>query len=66
MIRNIIYWVAGLGSLAALFFAAPSGALLTGAPERGKVTQQPDGQKTTVRGRGPLFIFLGGGYQGGK
>ena len=62
--RHIIYWALGVGSLAALFIAAPRGALLTGTPARGKVTQDKTGK--TVRGRGPAFVFLGGGYAGGK
>ena len=66
MLRNIIYWIAGVGSLGTLFFAAPHGALITGTPARGKVTKQADGKKRTVRGHGPAFIFLGGGYHGGK
>jgi hypothetical protein len=65
VLRNIIYMLAGVGSLGALFFLAPSGALLTKAPERGKVTRDASGKKT-VRGGGPVFIWMGGGYQGGK
>ncbi len=64
MIRNIIYGLFGFGSLAMLTFSAPSGSLLTGTPETGKVTTDSSG-KRTVRG-GPAFIWLGGGYQGGK
>ena len=64
MIRNIIYAVFGFGSLGLLLVAAPSGALLTGTPETGKVTTDTSG-KQTVRG-GRTFIWLGGGYQGGK
>lgn len=64
MIRNIIYGICGFGSLAILAFSAPSGALLTGTPGTGKVTTDSSG-KRTVRG-GPAFIWLGGGYQGGK
>ncbi len=66
MIRNIIYAICGFGSLSMLLFAAPSGALLTGAPEKGKVTTDPNGNQT-VRGTArPIFIWLGGGYHGGK
>ncbi len=64
MIRNTIYAVCGIGSLALLFVAAPAGLLLTGKPQTGKVTKDASGKKT-VRG-GPAFIWLGGGYQGGK
>jgi hypothetical protein len=65
MIRHIIYGVFGTGSLGMLLFAAPTGTLLTGTPERGKVTRDASGN-VTPRGRGPAFIWLGGGYQGGK
>ncbi len=65
MIRNIIYGVCGVGSLSMLLFAAPSGAFLTGTPQTGKVTKDASGKRTTVRG-GPAFIWLGGGYHGGK
>ncbi len=66
---KIVYWVVSAASIGLLAFEAPSGALLTSAPERGKVTlsntpQGPAGTRT-VRG-GPSFIWLGGGYQGGK
>ena len=64
MIRNIIYAAFGFGSLAMLLFSAPRGALLTSAPATGKVTTDSSG-KRTIRG-GPAFIWLGGGYQGGK
>lgn len=64
MVRNIVYWIASVASLGLLFFEAPTGALLTTTPERGKVTK--DAQGKTVRGRGPVFVWLGGGYQGGK
>jgi hypothetical protein len=65
---KIAYWVVSTGSLGLLLLEAPSGALLTAAPERGKVTMtQPDGSGgPTVRGRHRTFIWLGGGYQGGK
>jgi hypothetical protein len=64
---KIAYWVVSAGSLGLLLFEAPSGALLTTEPERGKVTlsqHEPGGP--TVRGGGGTFIWLGGGYQGGK
>lgn len=65
---KIAYWVVSLGSLSLLLVDAPSGSLLTTAPERGKVTASPpssNGSSPTVRG-GPSFIWLGGGYHGGK
>ncbi|MBV1858124.1 MAG: hypothetical protein KUG77_06900 [Nannocystaceae bacterium] len=71
MIRNIIYGVCASGSLAMLLVAAPSGALLTGKPTTGKVTTDTSGNSSSSSGRrtirgGPAFIWLGGGYQGGK
>jgi len=71
MMLKIAYWVVSAGSLGLLLFEAPTGSLLTMAPERGKVTaSQPSpgsaqGTSPTVRG-GPAFIWLGGGYHGGK
>ncbi|MCA9706490.1 MAG: hypothetical protein KDK70_11625 [Myxococcales bacterium] len=66
---KIAYWVVSAGALGLLAFEAPSGAVLTTAPERGKVTlSKPtpgEAGKPTVRG-GPTFIWLGGGYHGGK
>ena len=66
---KIAYWVISAGSLGLLAVEAPSGALLTTTPERGKVTvsQPKPGTKgaPTVRG-GRTFIWLGGGYHGGK
>jgi hypothetical protein len=65
---KIAHWVVSTGSLGLLLFEAPGGALLTPEPERGKVTVSQPGQGTgnpTVRG-GPTFLWLGGGYQGGK
>ncbi len=67
---KIVYMVVTAGSLGLLAFEAPSGSLLTSAPERGKVTiSKPEAGKgkgtRTVRG-GPTFIWLGGGYHGGK
>jgi hypothetical protein len=63
--RHIIYGVLGVGSLLLLLVAAPTGMLLTGTPERGKVERDASGN-VTPRGRVPAFIWLGGGYQGGK
>ena len=64
---KIAYWVLSTGSLGLLLVEAPAGSLLTTAPERGKVTltQSASGTGPTVRG-GSTFIWLGGGYQGGK
>lgn len=64
---KIAYWVVSAGTLGLLAFEAPSGAALTTTPERGKVTASKPGEKgkPTVRG-GPTFIWLGGGFHGGK
>ena len=65
---KLAYWIVSAGSIGLLMFEAPSGSLLTAAPERGKVTLDKSGKNkgtTTVRG-GPAFIWLGGGYHGGK
>jgi len=67
---KIAYWVISAGSIGLLAFEAPSGSMLTSAPEKGKVTiNKPEKGKgkgsPTVRG-GPSFIWLGGGFHGGK
>lgn len=64
---KIAYFVLSASTLGLLVFEAPSGSLLTSAPERGKVTLSKDGkqQGRTVRS-GPAFVWLGGGYHGGK
>ena len=59
-----MYWLLSTGALGLLALDAPSGSLLTRAPEVGKV--QAAKPNPTVRGRGPAFIWLGGGYRGGK
>jgi hypothetical protein len=59
--RHIVYWVLSIGSLGLLTFEAPTGSLLATTPDRGKVEKGPQ----AVRGR-PIFIWSGGGYQGGK
>lgn len=56
------YWICSAAALALLLFGARTGALLTGEPDRGKVERDPGG---TVRGRA-AFVWLSGGYQGGK
>lgn len=63
------YILLSVASLLLLLFEAPRAWLLTSKPERGKVERQtssvaPTGNGT-VRG-GPHFVFLGGGYHGGK
>ena len=55
------YWLCSAAVLLLLLFGARSGALLVGAPERGKVEKDPDGN---LRGRA-AFVWLGGGYHGG-
>jgi hypothetical protein len=49
-------------------FEAPSGSLLSTEPERGKVqlSQPASGSGGNPTVRGGTFLWLGGGYQGGK
>jgi hypothetical protein len=60
-----LYWSASAATLAMLLLEAPRGAWLTSAPEKGKVGTGPSGPGS-ARGGGPAFIWLGGGYRGGK
>lgn len=67
MLMKASYILLSTASLGLLLFEAPRGALLTSAPERGKV-EHKEGASTgsgnaTVRRR--HYIFLGG-YHGGK
>lgn len=64
---KIAYLLVSGSTLGLLLLEAPSGSLLTSAPERGKValSKTDKAQGRTVRG-GPTFIWLGGGYHGGK
>jgi hypothetical protein len=64
---RIVYIALASGSIGLMAVEAPSGGLLTTRPERGKVELSKDasGKTKTVRS-GPAFIWLGGGYQGGK
>lgn len=69
MIMKASYILVSGASLLLLLLEAPRASLLTSKPERGKVERQahaatPTGNGT-VRG-GPYFVFLGGGYHGGK
>ncbi len=61
---KILYILTTGATLGLLIFEAPSGRLLSTTPEKAQVNAGPSGK--TVRGRGPTFIYLGGGYQGGK
>lgn len=63
MILKAVYILSSAAGLALLLVAAPSGALLTSTPERGKVERKANPQSTTVRT--PMFVYLGG-YHGGK
>lgn len=56
-----IYWTCSTAALLLLLFGARSGLFLTGEPDRGKVERDKSG---TIRG--PGFVWLGGGYHGGK
>jgi hypothetical protein len=65
MLMKASYLLLSTASLALLLFEAPRASLLTRTPERGKVQRQAPTGNATVRG-GPHFMFLGGGYHGGK
>ncbi len=66
MTLRILYWTLSAGGLALLVADGPRGKLLTSPPERAPVTAASRSGKPTVRGRGPAFVWLGGGYHGGK
>lgn len=80
MLFKILYVALSAGALGLLLFEAPSGALLTSAPESGKVSlakAKPNATGTSTSspgGIGPggaiaLWAFVAGtsgGYQGGK
>ncbi len=66
MIMRIAYLLSSGALLALLLFEAPRGALLTSTPDRGKVDKQaPNKGGRSVRAV-PVFVFVGGGYRGGK
>ena len=67
MIMRIAYLLTSGSLLALLIFEAPRGALLTSTPEKGKVDKQGPTKKggRSVRAV-PVFVFVGGGYRGGK
>jgi hypothetical protein len=66
MVLKASYAVFSLASVGLLLFAAPSGALFTSKPERGKVERRVDPAASNGTVRRPHFVFIGGGYQGGK
>jgi hypothetical protein len=57
------YWILSAVAIGLLLLDGAAGSLLTTTPDRGKVERDP--ATGTVRGGG-TFIWLGGGYQGGK
>lgn len=75
---KIVYLALSAGALALTLFEAPSGGILTSAPESGKVAlakAKPGAPGTTTAspagispGTFALWAFVagGGGYQGGK
>lgn len=65
MFRNTLYWMCSLAALGTMLWAAPKGALLTFPPARGQVTHDAQG-RASIRGTGSTFVWLGGGYHGGK
>lgn len=69
MITKGLYVLTSLGLLAMLAFEAPMGILLTSVPEKGKVGKQAPAKNTTHTRRHPgvgYWVFMGGGYHGGK
>lgn len=62
---RIVYIVLGAGSLALMLLDAPAGGILTTAPERGKIEAGPPGKSGAPSAR-RTFIFVGGGFHGGK
>ncbi len=58
--RHIVYWLLAGSSLALLGLEAPSSRLMS--PTRDHVKPE---KGESARGR-PIFIWTGGGYQGGK
>ena len=62
---RILYIALSAGSIGLLAVEAPKGGLLTSKPDKGKVQLSKSKDGKTVR-RGPAFIWLGGGYHGGK
>ena len=66
MIMRIAYLLTSGTLLTLLVFEAPRGALLTSTPQKGKVEKQaPTKGGRSVRAV-PVFLFVGGGYRGGK
>lgn len=63
---RILYIALSAGSIGLLAVEAPRGGLLTTAPDKGKVQLSKSKDGKTVRRVGPAFIWLGGGYHGGK
>ncbi len=67
MIMRIAYLLTSGTLLTLLVFEAPRGALLTSTPQKGKVEKQAPSKNggRSVRAV-PVFLFVGGGYRGGK
>lgn len=68
MLMKASYILLSTASLGLLMFEAPRASLLTSKPDVGKVQRQAQAATSgnaTVRG-GPHYVFLGGGYHGGK
>jgi hypothetical protein len=63
---RITYIVLGAASLGLLFLDAPGGAILTTAPERGKIEAGPEHSGSGSPSARRTFLFVGGGFHGGK
>ncbi len=66
MLVRVLQIILSVGSIGLLVADAPKGRLLVSTPERGRVKAEEPNQRMTARGRGPTFLWLGGGYHGGK
>ena len=67
-----IYWTLSVATLGLLIFDGPTGSLLTSSPATGKVQRSNTattntGPRRNARGvGGAMFLWMGGGYRGGK
>jgi hypothetical protein len=68
MIWRTISLAVPAAGLLLLVLDGPRGAVLGGTSERGKVERDPTATAThtTARTAAATYIFMGGGYQGGK
>ena len=68
-ILRLSYLLLAGSTLSLLAFEAPRAGVLTSSPAKGKVGKAPPNKSgSTVRSRRGVvpFVFIGGGYRGGK